>query len=147
MAGEDGALLIQNIGGVRSDDHSFNPDLKLKDPMDYGLVGLFHTHPYDEGYTGISLSGQDAGHLINVEASFSLVQSGGAQFLMLRTRASPRHADPPFQNSLQNVRMAQLEASGMSFSAASSMAARETAKRLGLAYYEGSHGTLKRIYP
>jgi hypothetical protein len=147
VAREDGTLEIQNVGGLRSDSDSFKPNLGLNDPVDYGLVGLFHTHPYNEWYTAISLSGADAGELINTSANFVVAQSGDAQFLFLKTRACASHADPALLFNQQNARMAQLEASGMPFSKASSVAARETAQRLGLAYYEGAHGVLRRVYP
>jgi hypothetical protein len=144
---EDGTLEIQNIGGLGRGENGFSPDLRLEDPMDYGLIGVFHTHPYEHGVTGGSLSGQDAGELINGRFNFVMAQSGDAQFLMLKTRRSLPRADPYDLFIKQNVRAAELQARGVSFARATSIAARETAQRLGLAYYEGTHGALRRVHP
>ncbi len=150
VSSEDGSLGVQNVGGRGSSSGTFSPSLTMTDPIDYGVVGVFHTHPYDEsegGYTAVSLSGGDAAYIIDSNINFIIAQSGDAQFLFLKTRSTPSWVDFDGLNDRENARIVQLSASGISFPTASRIAAKETARRYGLAYYEGANGTFNRVYP
>jgi len=138
-----GALRIVNMGMGNSG--SFSPNLNVG--SNQTILGIFHTHPYDSGATGISFSGGDAAYLINMQQNFIIAQSGTEQFMYMRTDASPKRVDFRQLNNAQNARITELRKSGMSFSEASKQAARETAQAYGLAYYEGSNGIFHRVYP
>jgi Arc/MetJ-type ribon-helix-helix transcriptional regulator len=156
---EQGGTLVSNKAGDvkmihpgglpgQSTSGSFRPDLSAG--PDEKLLGIFHTHPYDStegGFTGVSLSGGDAGYLINKAQNAIIAQSGNEQFMYLRTGATPSHVDWTAVNNAQNQRVQQLTAHGLSFSAASKAAAKEAAQTYGLAYYEGTNGVFTRVYP
>jgi hypothetical protein len=147
VADAKGRLSIQNIGGEGSTSGSFTPKLTLKDPSKYSAVGVFHTHPYDKSegsYTGVSLSGADAGTFINSGLKIDVAQSGAKQFVFVRTDKTPASVDAAKLDTDQNARIAELIDKGYTFPQASRMAAAETAKAYDLAYYEGSGGTLVR---
>jgi len=141
-----GALSLANPGSGTAG--TFTPNLAVA--AQQKVLGVFHTHPYDatEGsYTGISLSGGDAGYMLVKQQNAIIAQSGTEQFMYLRTAASPTTVNAAALDAAQNNRIGALMASGKDFSEASKIAAQETAKAQGLAYYEGSGGVLKRVYP
>ncbi|WP_148294097.1 hypothetical protein [Azospirillum sp. B4] len=153
----DGVLEFQNKGGLnrKNSDKSgkFEPDLKLKEPDKYTVLGTGHTHPYDSGATDISLSGNDSAYLMDNGINFSLVQSGKGQFLFLKTKETLRSKDyerggsgfvENFQENEKSIFQHKLPEL---FSVASREAAIEAAKMYHLAYYEGRNGTLYRVYP
>lgn len=141
-----GKLKLVNQGSGTSG--SFSPDLSVE--QGEKVEGIFHTHPYDatEGsHTGISLSGGDAAYMINEKHNVILAQSGKEQFMYIRTGTSPTNVDAVTLNNAHNARIGELIGSGSSFSDASKVAAQETAKTHGLAYYEGTGGVFSRVYP
>lgn len=142
-----GLISMINVGGLGSTSGSFTPDYTIADPKSTQLLGVFHTHPYDSGDTGISFSGADAAVLINEKHNIIMAQSGDRQFLLMRTDKTPAHVDYTKLNNAQNARISQLVGQGQSFAGAASQAASELATRYHLAYYEGAHGTLTRINP
>lgn len=145
-----GTVSTENIGGTGSTSGSFSPDLNVKNPKTTGVLGIFHTHPYDKsegGFTGVSLSGGDAGYMINGKQNIIVAQSGAKQFMYMRTAKTPASVDFTKLNDSQNARIAALVTKGYTFDAASRVAASETATKYGLAYYEGSNGTLTRVNP
>lgn len=147
VADAKGKLSVQNLGGEGSTSGSFTPKLTLKDPSKFSVRGIFHTHPYDKSegsYTGVSLSGGDAAYLINSGQNIIVAQSGPKQFAYVRTDKTPASVDAAKLNSDQNRRIAELIDKGYTFPQASRTAAAETAKAYGLAYYEGSGGSLVR---
>ncbi len=147
---ETGEISIQNIGGLGSTSGSFSPNTQLADPEKYEVLGVFHTHPYDAsegGHTNVSLSGGDAGYMINEGQSIIIAQSGQGQYAYVRTAETPDNVDYIALNEAQNNRVVELMGEGKSFSDASRQAALETADAYGLAYYEGSNGTFTRVDP
>lgn len=142
-----GVYSILNTGGGNSG--SFPPNLNV--PNGKEVMGIFHTHPYDatEGnHTGVSLSGGDAGYLINKQQAVIMAQSGADQFMYMRTAQTPNYVDFTALNNTQNNRLSELmNNAGKSFSEASKQAAKETATNYGLAYYEGFNGKLTRVTP
>jgi YD repeat-containing protein len=143
-----GALSAQNVHGKeRIAGGSFIPDLNLRDDNTYRAAGLFHSHPYpNHRYSG-SLSGADAAVLINNRINFVIAQSEGKQYMYLKTGDTVNGVNYNRLTGYQQGRVGMLQRQGMDFSAATSKAALETAQRYGLAYYEGSNGTLTRVYP
>lgn len=100
VADRAGMLSIQNVGGERgvlkNQSHLFLPDIKLRDPAHYKVIGLFHTHPYDKesGWaTGVSFSGGDMGTLILASILLSVVQSGSQVFAFVKTKLTPAYVD------------------------------------------------------
>jgi len=56
---------------------------------DETCVGTYHTHPYENGLTGMSFSGPDIASAINRAEWISLVQSGADVFALIRTDKTP----------------------------------------------------------
>ncbi len=144
---ESGQIVMLNVGGHGSTPGTFTPDYTNPDPSRYQLLGVFHTHPYDSGDTGISFSGADVAVMINEGHNLIMAQSGDRQFVMMRTDQTPANVDYTALNNAQNARISELVSEGMSFADASSQAASELATEYHLAYYEGSNGNLTRINP
>lgn len=141
-----GNMRLTNTRGGKSG--SFSPKLSTKG--NESVEGIFHTHPYDEsegGFTGVSLSGGDAGYMINSQHKVIVAQSGRDQFMYMRTTTTPGSVDADALNNAQNNRISELVGSGTGFGAATEIAAEETARKYGLAYYKGQGGVFNRVYP
>lgn len=142
----DGNLLLINTGGGTAG--TFQPNESVG--PDHELIGVFHTHPYDEtegGATNVSLSGGDAAAFINGDNMVEIVQSGDGQFMYVRTGETPDNVDYNTLDNEQNQRVQELINGGESFDTASQIAARETAENNNMAYYEGREGVFRRVYP
>ncbi|EGY01671.1 hypothetical protein AZA_62341 [Nitrospirillum viridazoti Y2] len=150
---DNGSLELQNEGGLPREkdisEREFRPDLNLKEPGKYILLGTVHTHPYDSGVTGASFSGNDVDYLMSEPISFSFVQSGESQFLFLKTKQTPKMFNHVDVKNYQDKRIHDLgqENPSLSMARASSIANVEVAREYHLAYYEGSNGKLSRVYP
>lgn len=134
--------LINQKGGKSG---TFSPDRTL--PAGDTEVGLFHTHPYSKaegGHTGVAFSGADMSIAAN-DSEPSYVQSGDTQFLALPTAETPKNTDYDALDDAQNARIKQLRKAGVPFAQASRTAAKETAQKLKMAYYEGKNGVLTRV--
>lgn len=142
-----GTIDMINIGGNGSTAGTFTPDYTIPDPSKTELLGVFHTHPYDSGDTGISFSGADVAVMINENHPIIMAQSGDRQFVMMQTDQTPANIDYTAVNNAQNARITQLVGEGKSFADAASQASSELATKYNLAYYEGSNGQLSRINP
>ncbi|MDE1145222.1 MAG: hypothetical protein PW843_01205 [Azospirillaceae bacterium] len=153
VATKDGALEFQNIGGLprpaSEKNREFLPDLKIKDPENYTLVGTIHTHPYDSRLTGVSFSGGDTETVMDYNINMSFLQSGEKQFLFLKTKQTPKAFNAKDIIKYQDERVHNLmkENKEMTEERASSIANYEAARDNNLAYYEGNHGKLYRNYP
>ncbi|MFZ6727279.1 hypothetical protein ACO0K2_17445 [Undibacterium sp. MH2W] len=138
--GPDGNLHAVNGGSGTTG--TFTPNFNVE--SGYTIYGMFHTHSYsvaEGGYTGVSLSGADIANLINdSRRQISVVQSGSLQFLMLKTEATPLSVNRSAMNNSENAAISNFVSGGMNFSEASRVAAVNTARQNGLAYYEGSNG-------
>ena len=142
-----GTIDMINIGGHGSTPGTFTPDYTIPDPSKTELLGVFHTHPYDSGDTGISFSGADVAVMINENHPIIMAQSGDRQFVMMQTDQTPANINYTQVNNAQNARITQLVGEGKSFADAASQASSELATKYNLAYYEGSNGQLSRINP
>jgi type VI secretion system secreted protein VgrG len=141
-----GNLQLVNTGGGTTG--TFSPNRNV--PAGNQTVRVFHTHPYDAsegGHTNVSLSGGDAGHMINHGDQVIVAQSGNGQYMFMRTDQTPANVDQAALDRQNNARIGQLMGTGQSFDQASRSAARETAQQNNLAYYEGQNGTLQRVQP
>ncbi len=147
---KDNISLVNPVTGTS--EHAV-PDLDV--PRGQRVLGVYHSHPKIVNgvvNTGVSLSGGDAGYLINKQQNVIIAQSGADQFMYMRTAQTPAHVDSDLLNKVQNARIDQLmkqpSATGpMSFPTATRIAARETAEKLNLAYYQGNGGVLDRVWP
>ncbi|MEA1672236.1 hypothetical protein [Nitrospirillum sp. BR 11163] len=157
VARKDGVLELQNKGGLprtaAEKSREFHPDLTVKDPENFTLLGTVHIHIYDDGLTDMSFSGGDAKTLMDNGINFSLVQSGEKQFLFIKTKETRRsesyeRGGSGFVEGFQDNRVRQLAGRNTKlWPAASTQANIEAAKMYHLAYYEGRNGTLYRVYP
>lgn len=150
VADAQGRLSIQNTRGLLASKGEVNPDLTLKDPKKFSIVGVFHTHPYDrseESYNGVSFSGGDLAYLILNRHTIMLVQSGPRLFALVRTARSPAYVNYTVLNYGENHFIQDIQRQGHSFQQASRIGMEEQAPVYGLAYYQGSHGVLTRVYP
>jgi uncharacterized Zn-binding protein involved in type VI secretion len=153
---EQGSTIIRDadgnvssfVGTGNGNSGSFSPDRNV--PAGTRALGISHTHPYDAtegGMTNVSLSGGDAAYMINQGDQMIFAQSGDGQYMYMRTATTPANVDFTRTDDAQNARIGVLTSQGKSFDEASRIAARETAQRLGLAYYEGRNCKLDRVVP
>ena len=152
VADHHGSLSVQNLGGDHSlkisNSHLFLPDVKLKNPVDYKVVGTFHTHPYDQTgdwATGVSFSGGDMGTLILCPFTLAVVQSGPRIFAFVKTRLTPTYTDKWALHKDTEEEVWMRMKAGQTFSEGSRRMAAGRALRFGFAYYQGMHGILTRI--
>lgn len=64
VADRNGVLSLVNFSGVGQQNDEFKPDLEIKQPG-MGVVGVFHTHPYDaksNNISGVSFSAATSLH-------------------------------------------------------------------------------------
>ncbi len=117
----------------------------------YSIAIQMHTHPYPGGYTGIAFDGADVAALIDSRAGMSVVQSGKYQFLLVETRQTPKaYISPTAAAAMQtksNNDVAALMQKGWSFSRAVNQVTINLAKTYNLAYYQGSNGSFRRVWP
>lgn len=143
---ETGTIGVTNLGGHGSTAGTFSPDYSLSDRQN--LAGVFHTHPYSEaegGFRDVSFSGGDIGIMLQEGHQMAVVQSGDTQFMILRTDATPAGLDGRAVAAEVDARFEELLGNGVDFAEASRTAAQEAADKYGLAYYQGSNGSLTRI--
>jgi hypothetical protein len=136
-------LQLINTGGGTSG--TFSPNRHVDDQE---IVGIFHTHPFDNsegGYTNISLSGGDANYMINNWDQVIIAQSGKGQFMYLRTMVTPVNVDAVKLNGKYNQHIMALIKKGTDFDLASQVAAKKIAELYGMAYYEGSEGVFQKV--
>ncbi|NVD74192.1 type VI secretion system tip protein VgrG [Duganella sp. BJB1802] len=142
VANGSGRLSLTNPSTGDSSD-TYMPNLNVLGNQT--VLGAFHTHPYDDteyNFVDSSLSGADAAYMINNGHTIMMAQSGEGQFLFLRTAQTPATVDYDAVSAEQNKMVEDLMSSGYEFDKATQMAARATAKKYGMAYYEGKNGTL-----
>lgn len=147
VADTDGHLHLQNLGGLGSTTDSFDPNVTIRDPAKYSLVGVFHTHPYgrSEGsMTGVSFSGGDFAYISQTGQLLAVTQSGPRLFAMVRTGATPSNI-PETRHEDQENEMAVRQATGTTFQQASRIEAQQTAHQFGIAYYQGRAGVVTRV--
>ena len=136
-----GSLGVDKIGGFGNTVDLFNPDLRPTDPQTNHTIGVQHIHPYSQamgGFTGVSFSGADVAELINNhELNFEIVQSGGDQFLLLRTAETPMGVDRDAVDNWSIQRQQHYGQAGYSFPDAVHMTVIEMAQYYHLAYYRG----------
>lgn len=133
--------LINTHGGESgSSSHNYNIG------KDQNLLGIFHTHPYDVsegGYTGTSLSAGDFYDFSVKRKKLSFVQSGDAQFMLMRTGET---VDGLTKDELENSYRQDFRPSRkLGFGVATQNAAAAMAWRLGIAYYQGYGGLLNKF--
>lgn len=148
VADAAGRFSLQNIGGLGSTAGTFTPNVILKDPTKYKVVGVFHTHPYDrtEGsMNGVAFSGGDVGALILTDTILSVVQSGPRLFVFVKTALSPALIDYDAAHESANNELSMRQAAGQTFQQASRIIAQGRALQYGLAYYQGRDGVATRV--
>jgi len=150
FADKDGGLHLQNIGGISSNATEMMPNLISRQPDRYRAVGVFHTHPYgrNDGWaTGVSFSGLDVAYLINQRLNIIVAQSGPRLFALVRTSISPTAINARFYHGFKTGALfAQID-KGSTPQQASRVVANAMAVENGLAYYQGSHQAVTRVYP
>lgn len=148
---DTGLIRLVNLEGGFSFSRgggTFTPDRYVGDSAEIGTLGVFHTHPYsaaEGGYTGVSFSGGDFAAMFEAGDTMEVVQSGDQQFMLLRTEKTPTNLDPAVVGERVDARFESLLDRGYDFAEASNLAAEWGAREYGLAYYEGSNGTLNRV--
>ncbi len=143
-----GSINVQNVGGLASDSRSFQVNYVLKNPNAFRVIGDFHTHAYERsagGNTGVSFSGPDIAELINQRMTISVLQSGPRTFAIVRTARAPTQINQDRLKSEVEALTNQLQNQRHSFPEASRIAAARTSAKYGLAYYEGTSGSLHRL--
>lgn len=146
VIGSDGKLEITNLVQGKQGNIALN----LEASPGKKVVGAFHTHPYDvfeDCQTGISFSGEDVASAINDGHNVEVVQSGREQFMLMRTTTTPEKVDYELLKHNTRRRISKLRAQGYSLKTAVEQATIENARKYNLAYYEGTGGVLRRVFP
>ena len=116
--------------------------------------GGHHNHPSQgvdwktkKPYVGNAVSGGDARNLIASGALFTIAQDGDEQMMFVRTDRTP-NLNSKQQDTLRDEHSKRVEKyyyGDMSWRDANLRAAKETAARYGLGFYEGRGGIFKRV--
>lgn len=114
---------------------------------DETFVGTFHTHPYENGLTGMAFSGADFAHAINRGNILTLVQSGELIFGLIRTEKTPASVDRGELIQELDALVVDCLAEGMFPDEAAFEANLDMCARYGLAFYWGEvFGELQEVY-
>jgi hypothetical protein len=139
-----GKMALVNEGGGNSGGFSGN----LNVPEGQEVLGVFHTHPYDEtegGFTDVSLSGGDFAYMINKGHKAVVAKSGSGLFVAMRTSKTPANVDYEKVSEESTKRLHELVRQGKTPAEASQLNAREDAAKYGLDYYEGTGCTARKV--
>ena len=125
-------ILVNQIEGTSD---LVSPDVKIN--MCQRFVGTFHTHPYEDGTTGIAFSGGDIASAILGKEQLSIVQSGEEVFALVRTEKTPTSVNyTDIKQELEDIFKVYLRR-GMSVQHAAITANLDICKHCGLAFYYG----------
>ena len=105
--------------------------------QDETFIGTFHTHPYENGLTGIAFSGGDIASAINEAEWISLVQSGDDVFALIRTDKTVPSVDSNVVVSQVSNLYETLLNIRLSHQAALRIANLQICTTYGLAFYAG----------
>ncbi|MBC8449307.1 MAG: hypothetical protein H8D78_16285 [Chloroflexi bacterium] len=83
---------LRLVGITEGDAEGVTPELEVDEGEEF--IGTFHTHPYEDGTTGMAFSGIDIAGAINNGEKISVVQSGRDIFALVRTEGTPVRVDP-----------------------------------------------------
>ncbi len=111
----------------------------LKLDVDEGeeFIGTFHTHPYEDGTTGMAFGGDDIASAINYGERISVVQSGKDIFALVRTEGTPVRVDPRRLDHELNMAYRGYVKMGLADQEALLAADLDACKRYRLAFYWG----------
>jgi len=142
VRGQEGELkLVNPVEGTGS---GATPNRDIAENED--LVGTFHTHPYEEGYTSVAFSGRDIAYAINHHDAITVVQSGEDVFALMPTEETPPSVDAgQLEQESKAIWMAHMDR-GTPFPEAIYQANLELCARYGLAFYRGQQGVLREVY-
>lgn len=114
---------------------------------DCTFVGTFHTHPYEDGTTGMAFTGADIASTINNGERIAIVQSGEYIFALLRTPKTPPSVDRLTLVSWFNAMCRKYFADMMSKQEATLATNLDMCAEYGLAFYYGrAFENLRRVY-
>ena len=137
--------LINKHGGTSGSSDPDRNNLAGKE-----CVGTIHTHPYTSGARA-SFDAADASEFAQSRDLVKIVQSGHMQFMYMRTGQTKNFRSPDIMKALDDARPKLVKlgiVGGLDpFLKSTQVEAREIAKLLGIAYYEGENGNLRRIVP
>ncbi len=105
--------------------------------QDETFIGTFHTHPYENGLTGIAFSGGDIASAINETEWISLVQSGDDVFALIRTDKTVLSVDSNMVVNQVNNLYEDLLNIRLSHQSALRIANLQICATYGLAFYAG----------
>jgi hypothetical protein len=138
------SLINRHTGSSGSSDPDRN------NLMGKECVGSIHTHPYTSGVRA-SFDAADASEFAQSKDLVKIVQSGRLQFMYMRTAQTKNFRTPGMKKALDDARAKLVKlriVGGLDpFLKSTEIEAREIANLLGVAYYEGENGNLKRVVP
>lgn len=120
------------------------------------LVGVGHTHPYENGKENVSFSGEDISSIVDESQPINLLQSGSTQFVIARTaefeaRLKGKNDEQlgKLKKSIESAWYAAFGSDGSQLADGKyqervEQAVRTTCAQFDLAYYRGHAGTLER---
>jgi len=126
---------LRLVGITEGDAESVTPKLEVDEGEEF--IGTFHTHPYEDGTTGMAFSGIDIASAINNDEKVSVVQSGRDIFALVRTEGTPIEVDPQRLDHGLNMAYRGYVRMGLADQEALLAANLDACKRYRLAFYWG----------
>jgi proteasome lid subunit RPN8/RPN11 len=116
---------------------------------DSKLAGIFHTHPYSDGTTGVAFSGADIAFVVNRGLQISIVQSGETRFLLANPASSRKaqyvDAQKLTEEMMEKIRRIRRTQRRVKWQQALEEVNLGICARFGLAFFRGKK-TLRALY-
>lgn len=148
---EWGATIVESEGGILTIDVEREGDeggvsFPLELLAQPGCIGIFHTHPYEDGTTDVAFAPQDIVEVVNRRLEISILQSGNTRFLIAQQVAEPK---PPvnvvdLEREMYDMTADAMKDPTVAWQQALLAANLSGCRRLGLEFYRGK-GTLTRL--
>lgn len=139
----EGKLSLRNI--VTGDSAGVNPTQFVS--INEIFVGTFHTHPYENGLTGMAFSGADIASAINIKENISVVQSGNELFALVRTEETLPSVNVMLLDQEVEVLFDEYVQDGLPYQEALIFANLDACVHYGLAFYAGkAFQKLKEVF-
>ncbi|MFQ5854429.1 MAG: hypothetical protein ACE5LU_02130 [Anaerolineae bacterium] len=139
----EGALQLKNAVAGTSGDVAIAVELSSGET----LAGTFHTHPYEDGTTGMPFSGTDIASALASGENLSIVQSGDEVFALIRTEKTQSLEELAALIEEFNSAYTSYFNAGLSEQDAGIAANLDMCAKYGLAFYRGhASGELRKVY-
>lgn len=127
---------LRLVGIAEGNAESVIPELEMDEGEEF--IGTFHTHPYEDGTTGMAFSGIDIAGAINNGEKISVVQSGRDIFALVRTEETSVKVDAQRLDQELNIAYRGYVEMGLADQEALLAANLDACEKYRLAFYWGT---------